>query len=79
MRAGFHPGDVAVIFQITERLPEGSQSLVNEGRFPRKDKEVYIGDLLYVSQSLVNEGRFPQKRVVVELTIEEFERVAIPR
>ena len=37
-----------------------SQSLVNEGRFPQKQKQkTKRGDEPWMSQSLVNEGRFP--------------------
>ncbi len=56
MRAGFHTIKVGVLVTT----PFGSQSLVNEGRFPPK-KNTVIYTRVSTSQSLVNEGRFPLK------------------
>ncbi len=63
--------------QITVDLT--SQSLVNEGRFPLLEKDLWGDECELVSQSLVNEGRFPLAVATLTISLGERSRVAIPR
>ena len=75
MRAGFH-----TIERARQILSNGgSQSLVNEGRFPHEVlRRHLIHPELVMSQSLVNEGRFPLGNGIV-LVCHPYLIVAIPR